>query len=613
MSSTLPTELEPLAALLEKDEPKVLVIVGAGISIGATSVPYASWLGLLKHGVQHLVDTDVFTKRRGHELDASLNSAFSPFNLRSALQHADLVEQNLMTPDVNDFGRWLDSAFHESTFQAKQTETLEALRELQEAGALLLTTNYDSLLSQVTGMPPVTWEEHTDFLQVMNRQRSAILHIHGHWQRPNSVVLGKGSYERIVQDQVFQAAFKSLWLEWSWVYVGCGDGLDDPNLGRLLEWGKVWGNAALPDYFLAKTDKASVLAKRLDKPPNLVSVGYRNHQDLASIITSVTPVARCWPFARVDKDFPLFRNTGSQTSVPFPSLQEYLDGQVPSLAADAEVRNRLDRYGWAFVLDVASVGKTTLALRMATTVEQRDHPTFYIDLANDLGRDADIEIGKAMRRLSRPNALLILDNVHHQPHLARQLWDQWRYFSRKSKLVLIGTRVQWTVITNPMQDLGFFEHHVINPAIVLRPTANDLAAIVNHLYRRAIRKGAQLPLTPPADALQTWHRDYGTALGAFCLAALGHLAEFEHGRWELPLEGASDWVRVKWLQNLDIANKENLLYLAVFGAQELELDVPEHVLPFPSGTDQLMRLGLVIKTEHGRLGQYHRYSLREPG
>ena len=49
----------------------MLVVVGTGISMGATSASHASWLGLLKHGVDHLVATDSFTDRRGKELTAS--------------------------------------------------------------------------------------------------------------------------------------------------------------------------------------------------------------------------------------------------------------------------------------------------------------------------------------------------------------------------------------------------------------------------------------------------------------------------------------------------------------------------------------------------------------
>ncbi|MBV9124320.1 MAG: SIR2 family protein, partial [Planctomycetes bacterium] len=608
---SLPTALQPLAKLLEKDEPKVLVVVGAGISMGATSASHASLVGLLKHGLKHLVTTGVFTERWGNELSDSLNAAFSPFDLDKVLQHAELVEQNLRIRE-EAFAEWLRAAFRDFKVQPGKNQTFDALRDLQQAGALVLTTNYDNLLSEVTGVPPVTWEEHADFLQVINRRRSGILHIHGHWKRPTSVVLGKSSYERIVGDPDFQTAFKCLLLQWSWLFVGCGDGLDDPNLGPLLEWGKRWGHGKQSDYFLAIADKAQGLANRPDKPPYLVSVGYPDHLALPGILHSLTPSARCRPFIPVDKDFELFRSPASPLSNPFPSQQEYLDGEVPALAADAEVRRRLKEHGWAFVLDVATVGKTTLALRLATSPEQRDHPTYYLDLGTIIPDDADSEVAAAMRRLSRPNSLLILDNVHHLPELARQLWNQWRDRPCGTSLLLVATRIQRTVMTAPAQDLVFFEHHATNPAIKIQSTPEDLGAIVKHLYRRVGGGRAQPLPTPSPGVLQRWYRDYRSALSAFCLAALRCLDEFRRDNWDLPIEAASDWVREKWFDKLNAENQENAICLAVFGAQELEIQVAKEALPYPDKTDQLLRQGLVGRIERGQFGQYHRFSLREP-
>ena len=218
-----------------------------------------------------------------------------------------------------------------------------------------------------------------------------------------------------------------------------------------------------------------------------------------------------------------------------------------------------------------------------------------------------------MGRLSRPDVLLILDNVHHQPELARQLWDQWRNHPRGSRLLLVATRMQRSVITAPAQDLAFFEFHPTNPAVELRPTAEDLGKILKHIYRRAGGKRSSALPPPPADVLQDWHRQYGSALAAFCVAVLDRLAEFQRGNWALPPEAASEWVREKWLKHLDAANHENLLCLAVFGAQELELRVYNAALPHPGMTGQLLKLGLVAKTEHGQFGQYHQFALREPG
>ena len=611
MSLPLPTELVQVSRLLERDEPKVLILVGAGVSAGATSSPHATWLGLLKHGVDYLVRTEAFTEKRGKDLTASLEAAFSPFDLRSALQHAELVEQNLTTPEPAAFGRWLQEAFGRFHIQSGKGATLSALRDLQEAGALLLTTNYDSLLSEATGLPPVTWEEHDKLLPLMNRTSPGILHIHGHWRRPSSVVLGKTSYNRVAADHDFQDALKSLWLGYSWIYVGSGDGLGDPNLGRLLEWGKRW-QSSMPDYFLATQDKADALARRPDKPQNLVSVGYADHAQLAEVLHSVTPTAHRWPFVPVDEDFFLFRSAGSPANLPFPSRREYLDGEVPTLAADAEVRARLAEHGWAFVMDVASVGKTTLALRIATGPPQRDHPAYYLDLAivdpDDVGAKALV----IARRLARPGCLLIVDNIHHQPEFARQLWDQWRDRPDESRMLLIATRMQRAAITAPAQDLSFFERHITDPFVEMRPGPNDLMAIVSHVYARVRGRSGPLPI-PPQSALQAWHRDYGTALGAFCLAVLGYLDEFRRGRWALPLEAASRWVRGKWLNPLNPRSRENLVCLSVFGAQEIELDVPDTALPYPAETDQIFRLGLAVEKRVGQFGQYVRIGLREPG
>lgn len=646
MSALLLSDLLPLARLLERDEPRVLVLVGTGISLGATDAAHVSWLGLLEHGVQHLVETQAFTEKRGLELRASLAAAFSPFDLPAALQHAELVEQTLKTPDAAAFARWLQAAF--APLRASETKSLalDALRDLQRTGALLMTTNYDSLLSDATGLPPVTWEEHDRLFALVRHQQPGILHVHGHWQRPSSVVLGRSSYERILNDRDFQDVFRSLWLERSWLCVGCGDGLGDPNLGGLLHWGTRWRKDSPPDYLLFKAAHDSTRegthdtghetapdvprsgtsdvahdiahdAARNGHPPasaNLVRVAYPDFAQLPGILQSLTPEARCFPFVPVDASFALFRDAASSTTVPFPSRQEYLDDAVPKLASDAVIRGRLDLHRWAFVLDVASVGKTTLAVRMATSPEQRDHPTYYLDFARFAPDDAS-EATAAMRRLSRRASLLILDNVHHRPELARELWDHWRDrpSQQQCQLLLIATRIHRTVTTDPSQDLVFFERHATNPAVDLRPTPDDLRHIAAHLYRRVAGHGARpLPDVPPSAA-HAWHRDYGSALGAFCLAVVGHLAAFDRGQWALPVGAASEWVRDRWLDLLDAESRANLLCLSVFGAQELELEVSKDALPHPGRTDPLLRLGLVARTQRGPLGQHHRFHLREPG
>jgi hypothetical protein len=607
-----PAPLQSLAKELDRDRRKLVVLVGAGVSIGATSLDHASWLGLLKHGVSYLANTNVITDARREALFTSLENTFRDFDLSKALQHAELVEQNLTTPDPVAFSNWLRDAFSNFEANSNGMETLKALRDLQQAGALLLTTNYDGLLSTVTDLPAVTWEEHETFLKVINGKAQGILHLHGHWERPSSVILGRSSYDRIAGDEQFQSAFRSLWMQFSWLYVGCGDGLDDPNLGRLLEWGKKWGEGSLPDYFLTLNAKAATLNAKLNKPANLVAVGFSGYDHLPALLQSLTPTANCAPFVPINENLSLFRSPSSPTSIPFPSYQEYLDCEVPTFRADAEVSSRLRHYGWAFVLDVASVGKTTLALRIATSSEQRNHPSYYLNLANIDAEEQGAEMALTVRRLAHPNALLVLDNAHYQPELVRDLWDQWTNHSRGSRLMIIGTKAQRLVTTAAAQDFAFFLHHRDNPAVEVRPDPPDLEAIVRYVLRRTGKSPASALPTPPATALAQWYRDFGTALGAFCIAARSHLGEFARGNWTLPPSAATDWVRAAWLRKLNAPNLANLLCLATFGDQRLEMAVYEEALPHPRKIDQLLRLGLVVQTEHGRYSQIRKCALREP-
>ena len=227
-------------------------------------------------------------------------------------------------------------------------------------------------------------------------------------------------------------------------------------------------------------------------------------------------------------------------NVPFPSQQEYLDGQVPALAADATVKSRLDEHGWAFVFDVASVGKTTLALRVATSEEPRAHAAFYLDLAK-VDDDSKNEASAALRRLTRPHTLLIIDNSHHQPELARQLWTEWKERPRESRLLMLGTRIHREAITHPAQDLVFLEKHATNPAVEVKPQPDDLGRLLSYLLIRVMPN--RTPPRPPTEALRTWHQDYGSALGGFCFAVLNCIKGLFKANWELPTTAAAAWVR----------------------------------------------------------------------
>jgi len=104
--------------------------------------------------------------------------------------------------------------------------------------AALATTNYDTLLHPSGAT--VTWQERDRLLAVLrgdhqpNRYPSTVAHLHGYWAEPDTVIFSDTDYERRAADNYAATLNDVIGLGHTLVFVGCGDGLNDPNWGRLL-------------------------------------------------------------------------------------------------------------------------------------------------------------------------------------------------------------------------------------------------------------------------------------------------------------------------------------------------------------------------------------------
>lgn len=599
--SAIPPELRPLASELDEARPRVVFVVGAGVAIGATNSAQLSWLGLLECAIAHLVTTGEFTDARGQRLRADLQRAFTPFKLDDALKHAEYVEQSLNILGVDDYRAWLGSTFARVNPVPNKTATLEQLRNLERAGATLLTTNYDSLLSDATGLEPVTWEEHDEFYRVMIGARRGILHLHGHWERPTSVILGRSAYQRITEDGQFQDLLKALWLGNAWAYVGCGDGLDDPNVGKLLSWSRHWAKSARPDYFLGPSARVG----RSRAGSNIVTFGYGSHDDLPTVLHTLEPASRAWPFIPVDHTFKLCRIAGAST--PVPSYAEYTGHLVPTIAADDLIRQKLLTTGSAFLEGPAASGKTTLGIRLATQRNESGR-SFYLDLGEGLAEEA--QIVQAVGRLAREGTLLVIDNIQRQPATANALWDRWRDLGGDvGQLLLISTLSEQPPFEAPDASLARLRRDVGGGVAQLRSSPEDFARIAKYLIARDGRGRA--PEISLSDA-QRWRTIFGGQLHAFCLAVLNNLYDLRAGSFELSMDAAHQWVRTNWLGQISANERDNAICLAAHGAQELELAVVQGALPFPGAVDELLRVG-IARQEVDQTPALTRYSLVEPG
>jgi hypothetical protein len=257
---------------------QVIAIVGAGVSIGATNNnPTGSWVGLLQHGVGRCVSV-VPNLDSGwpDRVRADLKSG----DIDDLLSAAEKIETKLRSQG-GEFGRWL-----RETVGALEPQSRDVIRALWKLGVPIATTNYDSLIEKVTGLRTVTWRDSAQVEYLIRGTDPGVLHLHGHWLNPDSVVLGIRSYEMVLGDAHAQTIQHALRTMKTLLFIGCGAGLADPNLGALLRWSRgVFPAAEFRHFRLALREEVVALQKT--HPPEeriyVLSFGDK-HSDLAPFL-----------------------------------------------------------------------------------------------------------------------------------------------------------------------------------------------------------------------------------------------------------------------------------------------------------------------------------------
>jgi hypothetical protein len=131
------------------------------------------------------------------------------------------------------FGGWLCDAI--GTITATEPTLVRVLASL---GAKLATTNYDNMIEAGTGRSPITWRDRGPAANFFREPSQDVLHLHGHYRQPDSVILGARSYSEICRDEFAQTGLRGWMISGTLMFVGCGAGLEDPNFGALLEWAR---------------------------------------------------------------------------------------------------------------------------------------------------------------------------------------------------------------------------------------------------------------------------------------------------------------------------------------------------------------------------------------
>lgn len=337
-----------------------VIIAGAGVAAASSSVAATgSWramlLSLFEHATQTLQEpAPGWFDRVRDEMHSS--------DLDDVLSAAEKLERKLGGNNGRAFRRWL-----RTTFERASIDRPELLDAILDTGAPILTTNYDSLFERRSHREPTTWRHPAQVQQVIAGRSDKIVHLHGHWEDPSSVVLGIRDYESILGAEFLQVLLQSCVALKSLVLVGCGGTRDDPNLGALFRWAvEVAGQSGHDHYVLVSQRQLAEQPLSDDGP--LVPIVYGNeHEDLAPYLAGLGRSQRSSMSA------PQVREFGSAPAPPTLAV-----GRSAETEALAEAMSQ--RSGPILVLGPPGVGKSHSLLRALELVRARQAPSVIAPL-----------------------------------------------------------------------------------------------------------------------------------------------------------------------------------------------------------------------------------------
>ena len=266
---------------------QVVVVVGSGVSVAACGQQrveghqVATWRGLLEHGVERL--SGIGAADGDEELLRGLIRSGKPDLMISA---AETITNRLQARSGGTFGGWLAD-----TVGALRIQEATLLRDLAALPGVLATLNYDHLLEQATGYSAITWQEPNAVQDVLRGHRQAVLHLHGEYQKPESVVLGLASYHKVKDDPHAKAVLQCLTLVKTLLFVGCGDTVLDPNFQQLIAWGSEALKDAPPRHkLLCRASELVAYQQKLAAAPWLQPIAYGDdYAELGPFLRSLLP------------------------------------------------------------------------------------------------------------------------------------------------------------------------------------------------------------------------------------------------------------------------------------------------------------------------------------
>jgi SOS-response transcriptional repressor LexA len=267
--------------------PTLTPFVGAGFSSAATSgAEHASWSGLLLDGIKVCERLCVPTPSGWSE------------RMKEQLDNADTITYLAVADEVTrrlsavrqgqEFGFWLRRTVG-GLRPSKEGRT--AIKAVCKLGDFIVTTNYDNLIEMATGWKSCTWSD--KYYAATLSKPQVVVHLHGVVDNPESIILSSAHYERLSTNEPTQIFHQTLFASRRFIFIGCGDGLGDPDISTLMEF----AHRAEPEteHYLLVTGKQLRRLNRHPISPQVTPVAYGS--DFADLTPFLVKLAAGQPIA----------------------------------------------------------------------------------------------------------------------------------------------------------------------------------------------------------------------------------------------------------------------------------------------------------------------------
>lgn len=263
----------------------VITIVGTGVSKALTKGdPSADWVGLLRTGLDRVRVLDkgasAWADHQASALQLALDESDTQLLTGVATQ---LVGKLTQIGAQQAYTDWLRETV--GALRVRDSDVGTALGSLRTP---ILTTNYDELLEEALSRKTVAWTDREGLREVFRATSTDIGHLHGIWKSLDSVILTDQDYARILSDEPAQVLEAAHYTSKSFLYVGYGDGLSDPNFGKLLAWHRKVFPTSRNDHFrLCLASEFDQLTQyHAQDDIRVISYG-GSHSDLAPFLRSL--------------------------------------------------------------------------------------------------------------------------------------------------------------------------------------------------------------------------------------------------------------------------------------------------------------------------------------